>query len=173
MPKSLSKNYARKLKQKLCQNMEKIEDKTKELVKVKTKKITKVKGKKLAKVRAKDRHKTNLLSYLAVWENKWPKNHIEMAAIIGIKPDTLRFHFSPAEINEIYFEGLELRKKNSFKQRKRVYDSMLKEAEKGNVVAQKEFLDRTEGKIIDKKKYELSGSIIIQPQQIEKKVIDD
>lgn len=105
---------------------------------------------KTKKIRARDRHRANLMSYLSVWENEWPKNRIEMAAIIGIKPDTLRFHFSPAELNEIYAEGLELRKKNSFKQRKIVYDSMLEAAENGNVAAQKEFLDRTEGKITDK-----------------------
>ncbi len=38
MPESLSKNYARKSKQGLCQKMKKIEDKTKKLAKVKAKK---------------------------------------------------------------------------------------------------------------------------------------
>jgi len=104
---------------------------------------------------AKDRHRQNLLSYLSVWENEWPKNQIGMAKVLGIKPDTLRFHFTPAEINEIYSDGLELRKKNSFRQRKSVYDSMLKEAENGNTTAQNNFLDRTEGKITDK--HEITG----------------
>lgn len=102
------------------------------------------------KIKAKDKHRQNLLAYLAVWENKWPKNAIEMGAIIGVKQETLRYHFNPAEITEIYSDALALRKKNSFKQRKSVYDSMLKEAIAGNTTAQNNFLDRTEGKINDK-----------------------
>jgi len=106
--------------------------------------------KKPIKITAKERHRVNLLRYFSEWENVWPKNQIEMAAIVGITRDTLRFHFSPAELNEVCSEGLELRKKNSFRQRQSVYNSMLAEAEAGNTTAQKEFLDRTEGKITDK-----------------------
>jgi len=105
---------------------------------------------KLPKMCAKERHRVNILKHLSDWDNIWPKNQIEMSKILGIKPDTLRFHFSPAELTEVYSEGLDLRKKNSFRQRQSVYDSMLEEAEDGNVAAQKEFLDRTEGKITDK-----------------------
>ena len=111
--------------------------------------------KKLLKVTAKDRHRQNLLSYLAVWENVWPKTVAGLAEIVDVKPETIRFHFSPAEIQGIYSDGLELRKKNSFQQRKSVYDSMLKEAENGNTTAQNNFLDRTEGKITDK--HEITG----------------
>ena len=84
-----------------------------------------------------------------------------MSDILGIKPDTLRFHFSPAELTEVYSEGLELRKKKSFRQRKSIYDSMLVEAQAGNIAAQKEFLDRTEGKVLDKKKIEVDGNLNI------------
>jgi len=106
--------------------------------------------KKLPAMTARERHRQNLLAYLGVWENPWPKTIKGLAKIVGIKEETLRFHFSRVEINAIYSDSLELRKKNSFAQRKSVYDSMLCEAEDGNVAAQNAFLDRTEGKVTDK-----------------------
>ena len=106
--------------------------------------------KKLSKITAKDRHRVNLLAFLADWENKWPKSQTQLAAIVGIKLETLRFHFVKSELDQIYSDALDLRKKNSYKQRTSVYDSMLAEATGGNIAAQKEFLDRTEGKVTDK-----------------------
>lgn len=103
---------------------------------------------------AKERHKQRLLVYLGDWENNFPKR-IEMPDILGIKRTTLYKHFSPNELLEIENEGLELRKKNSGRQRAKVYESMASEAKDGNVSAQKEFLDRTEGKVIEKR--ELTG----------------
>ena len=98
---------------------------------------------------AKERHRQRLLVYLGDWENDFPRR-IEMPEILGIKRTTLYKHFSPNELLEIENEGLELRKKNSGRQRAAVYRSMVSEAKGGNVSAQKEFLDRTEGKVIDK-----------------------
>ena len=100
-------------------------------------------------MKAKEKHKINLLKYLADWANDFP-TRTEMAGILGLKKHTLWKHFSPAEFQEIENEGLELRKKGSSKQRALVYTAMLKEAVNGNVSAQREFLDRTEGKVKDK-----------------------
>lgn len=124
----------------------------KKVSKKSTKKLPKitVKDQKLPRITAKDRHRVNLLAYLADWDNTWPKSQKKLAAIVNISLETLRFHFVKTELDQIYSDALDLRKKNSYRQRTSVYDSMLKEAEDGNVTAQKEFLDRTEGKVTDK-----------------------
>ena len=98
---------------------------------------------------AKELHKKRLLTYLEDWDNPFP-NRTEMAKILGVKLVTLYYHFTPAEINEILNEGIELRKKNSAVPRSEIYLAMLKEAKDGAVPAQKEFLDRTEGKVVDR-----------------------
>ena len=101
------------------------------------------------KTTAKEVHKQRLLEYMSNWDNDFP-NRQEMAELLGIKLVTLRFHFCPAELAEIQNEGLELRKQRAAAPRSKIYKAMQKEAEDGNVSAQKEFLDRTEGKVIDK-----------------------
>jgi len=112
------------------------------------------------KIKAKDMHRINLLSYLREWENPWPKGTKGLAKICKVKPETICFHFTPAELDEIRSEGLELRKKNSHNQRASVYDAMLKEAKKGNTTAQNSFLDRTEGKIKDKIEHGFDSSAL-------------
>lgn len=109
---------------------------------------------KVNKILAKERHRHRLLEYLGDWENNFPKR-VEMPDILGIKRTTLYKHFSPNELLEIENEGLELRKKNSGRQRAKVYESMVSEAKNGNTTAQKEFLDRTEGRVVEKR--ELTG----------------
>ena len=99
---------------------------------------------------AKDRHILKIVEYIGNWDNNFP-SRTKMAEICGVKQDTLRKHFTLEEYAEIESKGLELRKKNSAKQRGAVYKSMLKEAKGGNVPAQKEFLDRTEGKVTEKR----------------------
>jgi hypothetical protein len=96
-------------------------------------------------MKAKEKHKINLLKYLGDWENDFP-TRTEMAGILGLKKHTLWKHFSPAELQEIENEGLELRKKNTARPRAEVFQSLLAKAKRGNVQAIKEFLDRTEGK---------------------------
>jgi len=131
-------------------------------------------------MKAKERHKIKLLKYLGNWENDFPKR-IEMPGILGIQKSTLRKHFSPVELQEIENEGLELRKKHSGRPRAQVYKSMLKEAKGGNISAQREFLDRTEGKLIEKREHtgkiqlsalldEISGSTRGLPNRNQKKI---
>ena len=71
-------------------------------------------------MKAKEKHKINLLKYLADWANDFP-TRTEMAGILGLKKHTLWKHFSPAEFQEIENKGLELRKKGSSKQRASVH----------------------------------------------------
>lgn len=99
-------------------------------------------------MRAKEKHRQRLLTYLADWSNEFP-NHSELATILGVKRRTLYIHFCPAEINEILSAGLELRKRNATIPRAEIYAAMRETAKSGNVQAQKEFLDRTEGKVTD------------------------
>ena len=106
---------------------------------------------------SKDRHALKLIEYIGDWDNDFP-SRVAMAEICGVKPDTLRKHFTLEEYAEIEDKGLELRKKNSAKQRGEVYKSMLESAKDGVVPAQKEFLDRTEGKIPDKIKHGIDAS---------------
>ena len=110
-------------------------------------------------MKAKEKHRQRLLTYLSDWENPFP-NKNEMAAIVGLKQRTLYFHFTPAELNEILSEGLELRKKHSAIPRAEVYKAMRLAASDGVVPAQKEFLDRTEGKVIDKIQHGLDSAML-------------
>ena len=110
-------------------------------------------------MKAKDRHRKKLIQYLGDWENDFP-NKSGLADILGIKHCTLYFHFTPGELNEIFDEGLELRKKQSAVPRSEVYTSMHKEAVGGVVQAQKEFLDRTEGKVKEKLELGLDESAL-------------
>jgi hypothetical protein len=95
---------------------------------------------------AKQRHRINLLKHLGDWENIFP-TRTDYLNILGIKRTTLYKHFSPAELQEIENEGLELRKKNTARLRAEVFQSLLAKAKSGNVPAIKEFLNRTEGKV--------------------------
>ena len=114
---------------------------------------------------AKELHKKRLLAYLEDWDNPFP-NRTEMAKILGVKLVTLYYHFTPAEINEILNEGLELRKKNSAIPRAKIYESMQKVGSEGVVPAQKEFLDRTEGKVVDKHEHTGKDGGPIQTQTL-------
>jgi len=98
---------------------------------------------------AKKRYRLKILEYIADWNNDFP-SRTKMAVVCGVKKDTLRKHFTPDEYTEIENTGLELRKKKSAIPRSEVYKSMLASAKDGVVPAQKEFLDRTEGKVIDR-----------------------
>jgi len=106
--------------------------------------------KKTPKITAKVRHKQRLLEYLSDWENPFPTAKQELAKIIGIRLDTFYSHYSPAEINDILGEGLELRKKNAAVPRAEAYSALRRLAKEGSVQAAKEILDRTEGKVVDR-----------------------
>lgn len=112
--------------------------------------------KKTTRITAKDRHVQASLKYLSNWDNEFP-NREGLSKVCGITLRTLYNHFTPDELNQILSDGLELRKKNSFKQRSQVYNAMQKSAVDGVVPAQKEFLDRTEGKVTEKIEHKLDS----------------
>lgn len=101
---------------------------------------------------AKQRHKDKLLKYLADWSNPWP-NRDTMPGICGLCASTLRHHFSVEDFAEMESLGLEMRLKNAAVPRANAYDALTREAADGNVSAIKELLDRTEGKVIEKREY--------------------
>jgi hypothetical protein len=71
--------------------------------------------------------------------------------ICGYKDQrSLYRHFSPEELTEIENESLEERKRRSAGKRAVIYDAMFLKAKKGDVAAMKEYLDRTEGKVLNK-----------------------
>jgi hypothetical protein len=100
-------------------------------------------------MKAKDKHKAKLIKYMSDWGNPFP-NRTQMANVLGLKLTTLNFHFSTDEQNAILNEGLEARKKNSAIPRSEIYEAMQKAGKDGVVPAQKEFLDRTEGKVVER-----------------------
>jgi len=124
-------------------------------------------------MKAKDRHRKRLIEYLGDWENDFP-NKSGLAKILGLKHCTLYFHFTPAELNEICDEGLELRKRQAVNPRAEIYKAMLKSAKDGVVPAQKEFLDRTEGKVVDRLQVGIDETTLniilttLPPEQAEK-----
>ncbi|MEA3223366.1 MAG: hypothetical protein U9P49_09420 [Thermodesulfobacteriota bacterium] len=125
------------------------------------------------RITAKDRHRQTLLAYLANWDNHFP-NKEGMAKICGLKKAGLYRNFSPSELNEILSDGLELRKKHSAVPRAEIYASMKAVANEGNVQAQKEFLDRTEGKVLEKHQVGMDESTLntilatLPPEQAKK-----
>lgn len=99
----------------------------------------------------KERHRLKIVEYIGNWDNDFP-SRTKMAVVCGVKKDTLRKHFTLDEYAEIENTGLELRKRNAAKVRAQIYDKMKEIAIlDGNTIAMKEFLDRTEGKVTDKR----------------------
>lgn len=122
----------------------------------------------------KDVHKLKLLEFLGNPENDFPYR-CRMGKILGVTKKTLYQHFTPTELSEIEAEAVQMRKDASSRQRMMVLESLYKRAigfshpeTKINVIdgeivktmvtkvyppdraAAQEFLDRTEGKVIDK-----------------------
>ena len=101
-----------------------------------------------------------LVKYLGDWENPFPAR-VDMPSVCGISLATLYRHFSPAELQIIENEGLELRKKNSARPRAKIYEAMELAAKSGDVAAMKEYLNRTEGKVPDKLNADITSKKII------------
>ena len=121
----------------------------------------------------RETHRRTIIEYIGDWDNPFP-TRLKMAEICGVKPETLRKHFTPADYTDLENKGLELRKQQSAIPRADVYASMLSSAKDGVVPAQKEFLDRTEGKIIEKIQHGFDEATLntilntLPPEQAEK-----
>jgi dGTP triphosphohydrolase len=135
---------------------------------------------------AKDRHKEKILRFLGDPENDYPPRQ-EYAKLLGITVQTFYHHFSPAELIEIEAEAYEARKARSAKQRSHVLKNLYERAigyshpdiyigsYQGEIikadiikhyppdpVSAREFLDRTEGKVIERKQIETVAPAILQ-----------
>jgi len=107
-------------------------------------------------VNAKDRHKEAMIQYWGDPGNEFV-NRTEMSKVLGISTKNFYKHFTPPEIADIESEAVEIRKKRSGRQRQFVYKALYNSAIEGNVQAGKEFLDRTEGKVIEKREETIKG----------------
>lgn len=96
-----------------------------------------------------DVHRANLIKYLSDWDNDFPRR-VKFGDILGVKEATLWRIFTGAELDEIENEALEIRKINAARPRQEAYKALIAQFNKGNVPAIKEFLERTEGKVVDK-----------------------
>ena len=130
-------------------------------------------------MKAKERHRLKLLAYMGDPELPFPDRG-ELPGIVGIRKQNLYKHFTTVELSEIEAEAVEIRKAACSRQRARVLEALYQRAvgfshpeTKLNVVdnvlvkteltkvyppdkaAAQEFLDRTEGKVIEKK--EITG----------------
>lgn len=104
----------------------------------------------------KDENRLKVVEYIGDPDNDFPTRTEIALTVLGYAQKTAFYSsFTTAEMAEMEEEGLALRKQNSKRERSIVYTALLKEAKKGNVAACKEYLDRTEGKVIDKK--EITG----------------
>ena len=110
---------------------------------------------------AADRNREKLLKFLSDWENEWPPRYLYSTQILGYKNEAQIYHtLTPNDLTEIEAEALEIRKKSCSKQRSEIYKSLFDEGKSGNVNAAKEFLDRTEGKVTEKK--EITGDLKVE-----------
>lgn len=104
----------------------------------------------------KEKKRIKVIEYIGNPENDFPTRTEIALDVLGYTQKTSYYKlFETSEMADMEEKGLALRKENSKRERSIVYDSLLKEAKKGNVQACKEYLDRTEGKVIDKK--EITG----------------
>ena len=99
-----------------------------------------------------------IIEYLGDWDNPFPRR-TDLHLIVGIAQSTMYQEFNPVEMREMEYEGLELRKKNSARPREAVYKAMYQAAKSGDVRAMKEYLNRTEGKVMDRIKH--SGGLSV------------
>ncbi len=94
---------------------------------------------------AKEKHKNKLLEYLGNPGNEWLDRATLSTEVLGYKQENgIHKCFSPAELNEIEAEALELRRKKYASCLARVDSGLLKEAANGNPNAAKLVYQRFE-----------------------------
>ena len=96
-------------------------------------------------MRAKERHKNNLLKYLANPDNEFLNRCRWGSGILGISTATLYEHFTPAEMAEIEDEALIRRRKRYSSNLARVDRALLSRAIEGDAVAARLVYQRFEG----------------------------
>jgi len=107
---------------------------------------------------AREKHRARLLEYLSDPEQDYPDRGTYQKHL-GIAGKTLYYHFTPADLTA---EAYEIRKKNSARPRAAVLKALLASAKKGSVQAAREYLDRTEGRVMERKQIEQVAPQILQ-----------
>lgn len=106
-------------------------------------------------MKAKDKHRRRMLSYWGDPDNSFITRFAMHTDVLKLSAPVFYRHFNPVELLEIEKEAVELRRLNSSRQCAVVLESLYNEAIDGNVSAAKEFFDRVQGKVIERK--EVSG----------------
>jgi hypothetical protein len=112
---------------------------------------------------AKEKHRQKMLSYWGDPEKEFIPRGKMCSDVLKLSRFTFYHHFRPAEVSEIENEAIEMRKAASSSQRAVLYKSLYDAGVAGDVKAIKEFLDRTEGKVIDRKEITGEGGKSIVP----------
>jgi hypothetical protein len=106
-------------------------------------------------MKAKTRHKKRMLEYWSNPANVFISRTEMREKILHLSSPTFYQHFPPDELTQIENEAATARRERYARERSEVVQAMYNEGKNGNVSAAKEFLDRTEGKVPDKK--QISG----------------
>lgn len=108
----------------------------------------------------KDRNVAKLLDFLGDPENEFVSRAELSMKVLGYSAsETIYRLLTPAELDDIESEAIEIRKARSARQRSHVYAALYRKAKSGNVPAAKEWLERIEGKVTDKVKFDGTVSL--------------
>ena len=108
--------------------------------------------------RNKGENLRKLNAYLRNPENVWLTRTRLSTQVLGYKQaHTIYKWFTSEELTDIEGEALEERKRRSAGKRAVVYDAMFLKAKDGDVSAMKEYLDRMEGKVVNKNETNIAG----------------
>ena len=119
----------------------------------------------------KDLAKIKLLEYIGNPNNPILKRTEMSTKVLGYKSkNQLNCLYTAKELAEIEQEAFQLRMECSATVLLEVYDSLRKEAKKGNVQACKELLDRYQGKVVDK--IEMNADINAKVHNIDDDLLD-
>ena len=99
---------------------------------------------------AKERHRKLMLEHWGDPANTFCSRIDMHNNVLRITQATFYAHFTPLEITEIENEAAIERRKKYARERSNIIDTLYKEGKAGNVQAIKEFLDRVEGKVVEK-----------------------
>ena len=110
-----------------------------------------------------------LLNYLSDPDNEFLSRGQLSVDVLGYKQtQTIYKRFTLEELIKIEEEAQEERKRRTARPRAEVYTALLKLAKEGNVIAIKEYLDRTEGKVVTKLEHTGADGGAIEYNDIER-----
>lgn len=114
-------------------------------------------------ITAKEKARVKLLEYLGNPEHDFPSRAFMSNEILGYQhPNQVNILFTALELQEIEYEALEIRKKNSAKIIGKAYKALEKQFDK-SVPAIIEYLNRMEGKVSDRVKLDADVNAKISP----------